>query len=195
MKNFIILFCLSLVGAAAYSQKENSKEIRASEILDQNQKNEAKKAEQDAAKTGLEAMIISRQYILEVSFMSDQSRNLLSAPGRVDVRSSNNYFAIKGDKMVLQLETNTYQTSNWPFNNFPVNGNISPYDVQKLKNPDVGYVITFLTNGRIGAYSVKIQVSASGKADLRMELNNGVSLNLYGVLVPLGQSRIKPIFN
>jgi len=195
MKKFIFLFCLVLVGVAGYSQKEISKESEKSRILERNQKKEAEKAKKEAARTNLEAMLISRQYILEVSFMNDQSKNFLNAPGRVDVSSSNNYLAIKSDKIVLQLETNSYQTSNWPFNNFPVNGTLSKYDIQKLKRPDDGYVIHFLTNGRIGVYSVTINVSTGGKADLKMALNNGVSLNLNGVLVPLGHSRIKPIFN
>lgn len=194
MKKYVLLLCMSLVALGAYSQKESNTESRKTTTIDHQQKNELKKAEKESERKRIEEMIINRQFILEVNFMSDQSGNLLNTAELLNVSSSRNYIAINLNKIVLQLETNNYQTSNWPFNNFPLNGTFSQYEMQKLVKTSEGYVLKFHTDGRIGTYDITFNVLANGKTDLKMEANNGVTLHLRGVLVPLNKSRIKPIF-
>jgi hypothetical protein len=194
MKKYFIITFLSLFSFVAFSQKETSNEAKIARTVDNQQKSELKKAEKEAASKKMEELLISRQYILEISFMNDPSGNYLTSTAWIDVNSSVNYIAIKTDKLVLQLETNSYQTSNWQFGNLALNGNIKGYDVQKLKKPDEGFIVKYHTEGRIGSYDITLNISNNGKTDLRMVPNNGVGLNLRGVLVPLGQSRIRPVF-
>jgi|WetSurMetagenome_2_1015567.scaffolds.fasta_scaffold228358_2 hypothetical protein len=190
MKHLSTILFLILIATATYAQKENPAET----TLAKQQKNEQKKADKEAAEAKVEGMIISRQFIFEVSSMNDQSMNYLNTAAWIELSSSLNYIALNSDKLVLQLETNSYQTSNWPFDNFPLNGSTSLYDAQKMKSSDEGYIVKFHTDGRVGIYNVTLNISYNGKADLRMVQNNGVSLKFKGVVVPLSQSRIRPIF-
>jgi hypothetical protein len=194
MKKVVILLCMSLVMGQAWSQKENPVENRTAAQSDLQQKIDLKNAEKKAASKRMEEMILNKQFILEVSFIKDQSGNLLNTPARIDVSSSMNYIAIDLNKIVLRLEPNTYQTSNWPFNDFAVNGTISKYSFEEFKKPDEGYIIRFHTDGRIGTYDFTYKTSANGKAALKIESNNGITLSFEGVIVPLNQSRIKPMF-
>lgn len=194
MKKTVLFLCINLIAFGAYSQKESGLESKKAATISQQQKNELKKVGKEAERKRTEEMVLSRQFILEVSSMSDQSMNLLNKPELFNLSSSLNYFAVNLNKIVLQLETNTYQTSNWPFGNFPVHGTYSKYEVQKLVKTSGGYVLKFLATGEIGAYYITFNVLANGKTDLRMQANNGVTLLLRGVLVPLNKSRIKPLF-
>lgn len=194
MKKYVLFLCMSLVAIGAYSQKEIDKESKKTKTIDQQQKNELKKTEKETERKRTEEMIVNRQFVLEVNFISDQSGNLLNTAEQIGVSSSLNYIAINVNKIVLQLETNAHQTSNWPFDDFPLNGTFSQYEIQKLIKTSEGYVFRFHTDGRIGTYNFTFNVSTDGKTDLKMEANNGVSLHLRGVLVPLNKSRIKPVF-
>jgi hypothetical protein len=194
MKKYILITCLSLITFLTYSQKETSKETKMSATVTRQQKSELKKAEKEAALTKMEELLLSRNYILEISFMNDPSRNLLNTTAWIDVNVSVNYVAVRANKMVLQFDANNYQTANWYFGNSPLNGTFSRYDVQKLKKPDEGFTVRFHTEGQVGSYDINMSVSVSGKTDLRMMQNNGVGLTLRGVLVPSNQSRIRPVF-
>jgi hypothetical protein len=190
MKKSFLLLCLSLMALAAYSQTEYSLDSQTAKEIHQQQE----KAEMPPIMSGVEGMIISRQFILEVNFMSDQTRNLLNTAARIEVSTTLNYIAVSLDKIVLQLETNSYQTSNWPFNSFPSNGIISKYELKNLTKQNQGFILRFHTEGRVGSSDITVNVSESGAATLKMESNNGISLNFQGALIPLGQSRIKPVF-
>jgi hypothetical protein len=194
MKKVVILFFLSLVMTLAYSQEGNKTDSRATAKSDLQNKIDEKKAAKEAAAKKTEEMILNQQFILEVNFLKDQSGNLLKTATRLDVSSTQNYIAINLNKVVLQLAPSQYQTSNWPFDDFPMNGVISQYTFREFKKPDEGYVVRFHTNGRIGTYDFTYNILSSGKTTLKMESNMGVSLNFEGVIVPLNKSRIKPVF-
>ena len=180
---------MNLIVLGAYSQKESSLESKKAATISRQQKNELKKAGKEAERKRTEEMIMSRQFILEVNYRSNQYGNQ-----KYNLSSSLNYFAVNLNKIVLQLETNENQPYDWPFSNFPAYGNYSKYEIQKLVSKSGGYVLKFLATGQIGTYYITINVSANGKTDLRMQANDGVTLLLRGVLVPLNKSRIKPLF-
>jgi hypothetical protein len=195
MKKIVILIGLCLVMDLAYSQKGSPMESKpAAAISEKQQKIELKKAQKEAASKKIEEMILTRQFILEVNFVRDQSGNLLNTAARINVSSSLNYLAINLNKVVLQLAPSQYQTSNWPFGDFALNGVISQYNFRELKKPDEGYIVRYHTDGRIGTYDITYNISSDGKTTLRLESNNGITLNFEGIIVPLNKSRIKPVF-
>jgi hypothetical protein len=177
MKKFILLLCMSLVALVAYSQKENTFEGRTTKGLDQQQKDEQRKAEKEATAISVKSMVTNRQFYLEVNFMSDESRAFSQSAGMIDVSSQMNYIAIDSNKIIMQVVPNTYLTTNWGIENLPIRG-----------------FIRFRTTGQIGEKDIFITVQPNGKADLRMVKNNGETLNFRGVLIPLNQSRITAIF-
>jgi hypothetical protein len=185
---------MSLVALGAYSQKENLQDNKAEMKLDEHQKAELRKAEKDAAAKKVETMIVSRQFIIEVSSRSDQSRAFSQSTGWSEVSSLQNYIAINIDKISLLMERNSDPAKSLDNENFSRNGTFTQYELTKMPKSEEGYIIRFHTDGRIGSYDITMNVSPSGKADLKMEANNGVTLYFRGVLVSLDQSRIKPSF-
>jgi predicted chitinase len=194
MKKFILLLCMSLVALVAYSQKENTFEGRTTKGLDQQQKDEQRKAEKEATAISVKSMVTNRQFYLEVNFMSDESRAFSQSAGMIDVSSQMNYIAIDSNKIIMQVVPNTYLTTNWGIENLPIRGTFLQYKLSKLEKSDEGYFIRFRTIGQIGGKDIFITVQPNGKADLRMVKNNGETLNFRGVLIPLNQSRITAIF-
>jgi hypothetical protein len=194
MKKFILLLCMSLVALVAYSQKENTLEGRTTKGLDQQQKDEQRKAEKEATAISVKSMITNRRFYLEVNFMSDESRAFSQSAGLVDVSSQMNYIAIDSNKIIMQVEPNTYLTTNWGIENLPIRDTFLQYKLSKPEKSDEGYFIRFRTTGQIGEKDIFITVQPNGKADLSMVKNNGETLNFRGVLIPLNQSRITAIF-
>jgi len=195
MKKIIFLICLCLVMDLSYSQKVSPVESKpAVAISEKQQKIEQKKAQKEAAAKMMEELILNRQFILEVNFIKDQSGNLLNTAARVNVSSSQNYIAINMNKVVLQLAPSQYQTSNWPFGDFALNGVISQYSFRELKRPDEGYIVRYHTDGRIGTYDITYNIAPNGKATLRLESNSGINFNLEGIILPLNKSKVKPVF-
>jgi hypothetical protein len=190
MKKFVLLLCMSLVALVAYSQKENTLEGKTTKELNQQQKDEQRKAEQEATALSVESMVTNRRFYLEVNFMSDRSGAFSQSAGLIDVSSQKNYIAIDSNKIIMQVDPNTYLTTNWGIENLPIRGNFLQYKLSKSEKSDGGYFIRFHTTGRIGEKDIFITVSPSGKADLKMVKNNGETLNFSGVLIPLDQSRI-----
>jgi hypothetical protein len=190
MKKFVLLLCMSLVALVAFSQKENILNDKTTKELNQQQKDEQRKAEQEVTAQSVESMVTNQRFYLEVNFMSDESRAFSQSAGLIDVRSQNNYIAIDSNKITMQVEPNTYLTTNWGIGNLPIRGNFLKYKLSKSEKSDKGYFISFHTSGRIGEKDIFITVSSSGKADLRMVKNNGETLKFSGVLIPLDQSRI-----
>jgi hypothetical protein len=190
MKKFVLLLCLSLVALVAFSQKENTLDGKTTKKLNQQQKDEHKKDEQVATALSVEDMVTNRRFYLEVNFMSDESGAFSQSAGFIDVHSQGNYIAIDSNKIIMQVEPNTYLTTNWGIENMPIRGNFLQYKLNKSKKSDEGYFIRFHTTGRIGEKDIFITVSQSGKADLRMVVNNGETISFSGVLIPLDQSRI-----
>jgi len=179
----------------AYSQKVSPAESKPpAAISEKQQKIEMKRAAKEAAAKRMEEMILNRQFILEVNFIRDQSGNLLNTAARINVSSSLNYIAINLNKVVLQLAASQYQTSNWPFGDFALNGVISQYSFRELKKSDEGYIVRYHTDGRIGTYDVTYNIASNGKTTLRLESNNGINLNIEGIILPLNKSRVKPVF-
>jgi hypothetical protein len=181
MNKIILLLSISLIVTGAYSQGSSSDTRTAKEL-----KKDQKKAEMELAALSVDRMVANHQFFLEVTFMSDQST--LSA-GMIDVRSQNNYIAVDADKILLQVEPNTYLTTNWGFTNTPVRGTCLKYKSVKSEK-DGGYYIRFNTSGHIGVLSVTMNVSPSGHTELKLLKVNGESLTFQGTLKPLEQSRI-----
>lgn len=190
MKKFALLLCMSLVAPVAFSQKENSLDGKTTKELNQQQKDEQRKAEQEATALSVESMVTDRRFYLEVNFMSDESGAFSQSAGLLDVHSQGNYIAIDSNKIIMQVEPNTYLNTNWGIGNMPIRGYFLQYKLSKSEKSGEGYFIRFHTIGRIGEKDIFITVSPSGKADLRMVKNNGETLNFSGVLIPLDQSRI-----
>lgn len=183
-----MLLCMSLVALVAFSQKENIPDSKTTKELNQQQKNEQRKAEQEATAISVENMVTNRRFYLEVNLMSDHSDAYSQFAGMNDVRSQKNYIAIDSNKIIMQVEPNYYLTNIWHIGNLPIRGYFLKYKLSKLEKTDEGYYISFHTTGKIGEKDIFITVSPSGKADLRMEKNDGHILNFSGVLIPLDQS-------
>ena len=190
MKKYVLLLCMSLVALVAFSQKESTLESKTTKELNQQQNDEQRKIKKEATALSVESMVTNRQFYLEVTYMSDQSRAFSQSAGMIDVSSQNNYIAIDSNKIIMQLEPDTYLKTNWGIENLPIRGNFIRYNFSKSEKSDEGYFIRFSTTGRFGEKDVFITVSPGGKADLRMVKNNGETLNFSGVLIPLNQSRI-----
>jgi Domain of unknown function (DUF4251) len=190
MKKFVLLLCVSLVALVAFSQKENTLERKISKELNQQQKKEQTKAEQEATALSVESMVTKHRFYLEINFMSDASRAFSQFAGLIDVRCQKNYIAIDSNKIIMQVEPNTYLTTIWCIENLPIRGNFLHYKSSKSEKSNKDYFVCFHRSGRFGEKDIFITVSPSGKADLRIVKNNGETLNFSGVLIPLDQSRI-----
>jgi hypothetical protein len=175
MKKIILLLSVCLIAFASYAQTKTSKELK----QDQN------KAEMELAALSVDRMIADHQFILEVTFMSDQSRAFSQSAGMTDTRSQNNYIAIDSNKIMVQVEPNTYLATNWGFQNLPLRGNISTYTSSKSEKSDEGYFIRFRTSGQIGELSASMTVSAVGNTELKISKIDGETLTFRGVIKPL----------
>lgn len=179
MKKIILLLSISLIVLGANSQEKN-KELK----KDQNN------AEKELIALSVNSMVTNHQFFLNVTYMSDQSRAFSQSSGMIDVSSQNNYIAIDSNKIILQVEPNTYLTTNWGFENLPIRGNLIKYTSSKSEKTDVGYFISFRTSGDIGVLAITMTVSPIGKAQLKMSKNNGETLTFRGEIKPLDQSRL-----
>lgn len=177
---------MSLIVLGSFSQEVNSAKTKTSKEL----KDEQIKAEDKLTALSVENMVTNHQFYLEVTYMSDQSRAFSQSAGMIDVSSQNNYIAIDSNKIILQVEPNTYLSTNWGFENLPVRGNFIRYNSIKSKKTDEGYFIRFNTSGHIGDLAVTMTVSPLGKTELKMSHNNGQTLTFRGVIIPLDQSRL-----
>lgn len=190
MKKVTLLFIMCLIVHGAYSQKENSSNDKTTKEL----RKEQIKTDNETTAISVERMVTNRQFYLEVNFMSDQSRAFSQSSGMVDVSSQLNYIAINSDKIVMQVEPNTYLTTNWGIENLPIRGTFLKYKLSKSEKSDKGYIIQFRTSGQIGDRDIYITVLPSGQTDLKIIKNNGETLNFRGVLIPLDQSWITANF-
>lgn len=190
MKKITLLFSMCLIVLGAYSQNENSSNDKTTKEL----RKEQIKTDNETTAISVERMVTNRQFYLEVNFMSDQSRAFSQSSGMVDVSSQLNYIAIDSDKIVMQVEPNTYLTTNWGIENLPIRGTFLKYKLSKSEKSDKGYFIQFRTSGQIGDRNIYISVLPSGQTDLKIIKNNGETLNFRGVLIPLDQSRITANF-
>jgi len=177
---------MSLIALGAFSQEVNSSKTQTTNEL----KKEQIKAETELTALSVERMVTNHQFYLEVTYMSDQSRAFSQSAGMIDVSSQNNYIAIDSNKIIMQVEPNTYLTTNWGIENLPVRGNFLKYTSSKSEKTDEGYLIRFSTSGHIGDLSVTMTVSPIGKTELKMSQNNGQTLTFRGVIIPLNQSRL-----
>jgi len=185
-----MLMCMSLVALVAFSQKENSLDGKTMKEFNQQQKDEQIIAKQETTALSVESMVTNHQFYLEVTYLSDQSRAFSQSSGRIDVSSQNNYIAIDSNKIIMQVEPDTYLKTNWGIGNLPIRGDFMQYKLSKSEKSDKSYFISFHTSGRIGENDIFITVLPSGRADLRMVRDNGRTLYFSGVLIPLDQSRI-----
>jgi hypothetical protein len=182
MKKFIILLSVSLIALGAFSQEVNSSKTKTTKEL----KKEQNKAENELTALSVERMVTNHQFYLEVTYMDAHSQS----NGMIDVSSQGNYIAIDSNKIIMQVEPNTYLTTNWGIDNLPKRGNFLQYDLSKAEKSNEGYFIRFRTTGPIGNVTVTMTVSPTGKTELKMSHNNGETLTFRGILIPLDQSRI-----
>ena len=194
MKKIILLCCISLAVLTGYSQNNSQSDATLNKKSVKQQKAEMKEADEKATAKMVQTMLTNRQFILEVESMNDQATNFLNTGGWISVSQMGNYIAVNSDKIVLQFESNENQTSNWPFGKVPNNDTFSKYVINKPQKSGDSYNISFRTNGKIGPYDITMNTSSTGKTQLTMKNNLGLSLNLKGVLVPLKKSKINPVF-
>jgi hypothetical protein len=194
MKKIIIVCFMFFAAIAGHAQKDSQSEIKQAAKSEKQQKEEIKKAGEEATAKMVETMITDRQFILEVEFMNDQARNFLHAGAWININPIGNYLAVNDAKIVVMFEPNENQTSNWPFGKFPSNDTFSNYKVTKPQKTGDSYFVSFRSDGKIGPYDITMNVALNGKTQLTMKNNLGLSLNLKGVLVPLKKSKINPVF-
>jgi len=186
MKKIIFLLSMSLIVLGAFSQEVNSSKTKTSKELN----TEQNKAGKELTAISVERMVTNHQFYLEVTYMSDQSRAFSQSSGMIDVSSQKNYIAIDSNKIIMQVEPNTYLTTNWGIENLPLRGNFLNYDLSKTEKSNEEYLIRFRTTGHIGDLAVTMTVSPTGKTELKMSHNNGETLTFRGVIIPLSQSRL-----
>jgi hypothetical protein len=186
MKRIILILILSLIVLGAFSQEVISSKTKTTKEL----RTEQNKAENELTALSVERMVTNHQFYLEVTFMSDRSKAFSQSSGMIDVSSQKNYIAIDSNKIIMQVEPNTYLTTNWGIDNLPKRGNFLHYDLSKAEKTDEGYFIRFNTTGDIGNLAVTMTVLPTGQSELKMLGNNGSALTFRGILIPLNQSRI-----
>jgi hypothetical protein len=182
MKKFIFLLSMSLIVLGAFSQEVNSSKTKTTKELNKEQN----KAENELTALSVERMVTNHQFYLEVTHMDANSQS----NGMIDVRSQGNYIAIDSNKIIMQVEPNTYLTTNWGIGNLPLRGNLIKYTSSKSEKSDKGYFISFSTSGNIGTKSITMTVSRMGKTELKMSVINGQTLSFRGIIIPLDQSRL-----
>lgn len=190
MKKLVMLFCLSFIAFGAYSQNENSGNVKTTK----EQKEELKKAEADALSKSVDNMVINHRFYLEINFISDRSGAFSQSAGLTDVSRQKNYFALDSNKIVLRLEPKNSYSTNFGYGSMPVRGNFVQYKYSKSEKPGEGYFVQFNTSGQFGATDVTMTILPNGNTDLRINGNNGQTLFFRGVLIPLDQSMIRAAF-
>lgn len=174
MKKLVVILLILMVSPGVWAQQESESSALS--------KKEKRQLELEKQFQQTQALLDSRDFVLEADFLQDRYGN------RVFVSSIINFIAIDSTEAVIQIGSNHSFGPNG-LGGVTAKGKITNWELKtNEKNKSFRLTVNVMTN--IGLYDVNFSISASGRATALLTGLRRGNLSFEGNLIPLQESYV-----